>query len=423
MLTTRRYREGLKERLGRVPTRLDESIQGKQVIWLHAVSVGEVLAATRLINQLESLLNVGSPATPWRVMVSTTTRTGQALARQRFGGDRVFWFPLDFAWSVRSWMRALQPRLLVLMESELWPRLLSEASRWETPVAVVNARMSDRSFLRARRMRLLWRPVLNAVTVFLAQSDETRQRLEVLGVARERIEITGNLKFDIEPRKTPMLEALQARLGRSPVVIAGSLLDGEEDLLLREWAEIHRSVPGAVLLLAPRHPERFNTVAALVRRSFPLLLASRFLQPGNRADLGGRLEPFTVVLLDTVGDLAALYGLADVAFVGGSLVRKGGHNPLEPARVGVPVVMGPSFENFREIVTEMQAVGGLELVQNSVQLRQALVRLLRDRVEADLLGQRGKLVFQKMSGATARTVKALQLLLTQANSDPQASRL
>ena len=418
MLTTRRYREGLRERLGRVPARVRHAVAGRRVIWVHAVSVGEVLAATRLVSELEQSLNDADDGGggDWRVVVSTTTRTGQALARGRFGADRVFWIPLDFRWAVRAWMRVLQPRMLVLMESELWPRLLAECSQRGIPVAVVNARMSDRSFQRATRVKHLWARVLRRVTTFLAQSEETALRLAQLGVPAARIHVTGNLKYDIAPRQTEMVEALRPLLERRLLVVAGSLLDPEEKALLEHWPAIGGAAPDVVLLLAPRHPERFGEVARLISERYPLVRASALLreraaEERSAGERSASLEPLSVVLLDTVGDLAAVYSLADVAFVGGSLARKGGHNPLEPARLGVPVIMGPSFENFREIVTEMQAAGGVEIVHDGAELSRTLSRLLKDRVAADALGQRGRAVYEGKSGATGRTVAALLPLL------------
>lgn len=417
MLWTSRYRAGLRERLGVVPGRLRAAVAGRQVVWLHAVSVGEVLAASRLVPELETAMKAVSDAETWVVLVSTTTQTGQALARERFGADRVFWFPLDFAWAVRAWMRALQPHAVVLMESEMWPRLLVECSRRGIPVAVVNARMSDRSFRRAMRVRRLWRRVLGLITVFFAQGEETAERLRQLGVAQERVRLTGNLKYDLEPRDTEMTALLRPLLDRRVLAVAGSLSAPEETLLLEVWAAVRGRVPEAILLLAPRHPERFAAVAKQVPPGLVLYRATE-LRDRQRTQRGlERLKPGAVILLDTVGDLASIYRLADVAFVGGSLARKGGHNPLEPARFGIPVVMGPSFENFREMVTEMQAMRGIQIVHSAEELGAALLHLLTNRVEADALGQRGLQVFERRTGATRRTVEALTALLAAPRRD------
>ena len=422
MVVTRRYREGLRERLGRVPTHIRAAVQGRQVVWVHAVSVGEVLAAAHMIAELERTLNASVGAEgAWRVVVSTTTRAGQALARKRFGADRVFWFPLDFRWAVRAWLRALRPRLLVLMESELWPRLLHECARAAIPVAVANARLSDRSFRRSHRVRRLWVRVLRHVTVFLAQSQESAGRLRELGVPEDAIRVTDNLKYDSEPRETEMVQRLRPLLGQRSLLVAGSLLEPEERLLLKVWQATCRTVPQSLLVLAPRHPERFQAVARLIPQSFPLLRASMLLQAPPQSQ-PAMVEQCGVLLLDTVGDLAALYALADLAFIGGSLVPRGGHNPLEPARFGVPVVIGPSFENFREIVQEMQAHQGIQIVHSESELQRTLGHLLQDRVAADALGQRGQEIFGRRSGATGRTVSALVMLLGRHRSAGRAER-
>ncbi len=408
MMTTSRYREGLRERLGRVPARVRAAVGGKRVVWLHAVSVGEVLAAAGLVREMEAALAERDGRDAWRVMVSTTTRTGQALARERFGPERVFWFPLDFAWAVRAWMRVLEPRMVVLVESELWPRLLAECRRQGVPVAVANARMSDRSFRRAMRLRRLWGRVLPGISMFLAQSEETAERLRKLGVTERRVRMSGNLKYDLQPRPSAAAEVLRPLLGRRRSVVAGSILAGEDEMVLEAWQGVLERVPQAVLVLAPRHPERFEEVARRVSSGFALVRASEMMA---RQGGTGRLEGRTVVLLDTVGDLAAVYGLGDAAFVGGSLVRKGGHNPLEPARFGVAVVMGPSFENFREVVANLEAENGIRIVHDVRSLMESLSQLLMDPVEADALGQRGLGVFARESGATTRTVEALLAML------------
>jgi 3-deoxy-D-manno-octulosonic-acid transferase len=223
--------------------------------------------------------------------------------------------------------------------------------------------------------------------------------------------VSGNLKYDLDPRPSGLAETLRPLLGRRPSVVAGSVLAGEEEMVLQAWREVLERVPQAVLVLAPRHPERFGDVARQVGAAFRLVKASEVGAQGGP----GRLEPRTVVLLDTVGDLAAVYGLGDVAFVGGSLVRKGGHNPLEPARFGVPVVMGPSFENFREIVENLEAENGIRIVQDVRSLRDTLSHLLMDPVAADALGQRGLQVFVQKAGATARTVGAVLAMLPAAD--------
>ena len=413
MATTERYREGLRERLGAVPARLQAAVAGRRVVWVHAVSVGEVLAVSRLVKELAEALSeaaTGHDELPWTIVVSTTTRTGQALARHRFGAERVFYFPLDLPFAVRPYLRVLAPAMLVLAESELWPRMVHECERAGVPVAVVNARLSDRSFRRASRVRRLWARVLGKVTLWMAQSEADAQRLLSLGAKKDAVLVAGNLKYDLRAMgETPMSRRLGALLSKSQVVLAGSTLEGEESLFLGAWPEIHGSFPRATLLIAPRHPERFERVLAAVRDSgFPFFRCSQLLAAAEP------IPPGAVLLLDTIGDLAAMYGLADVAFVGGSLVQKGGHNPLEPARFGIPVFMGPSFQNFRDIVSKMRAGDGICILGGRSEVGVTVANLLGDREGALAMGRRGQQVYEREGGATARCIAALLPLVQEA---------
>jgi 3-deoxy-D-manno-octulosonic-acid transferase len=402
MAASGRYRAGLGERLGFVRTGLRAAVAGRPVVWVHAVSVGEVLAAARLIAELQAALP------DYRIVVSTTTQTGQELAKMRLEGVPVFYMPLDFAFCVRRYLRVLQPRLLVLMESELWPRMLVECERRGTPVAVVNARVSDRSFPRYMRLRALWRPLLAKVSLFLAQGEETEERLRRIGAPSKLVKCVGNIKYDVAFRTEP--NKIASRLGEllssGNLIVAGSTLPGEEELLLQAWPNIYRQLGYAALLIAPRHPQRFQDVEELLRKSGPTVPIST-----EAFWKRGEVVNGTVFLLDTIGDLGSVYELADAAFVGGSMAAKGGHNPLEPARFGVPVIMGPSFENFREIVHAMQANDGIRIVEDRDELSKTLVELLTNREAARAMGERGRQVFESQSGATARTAEALLKLL------------
>jgi len=407
MATTERYREGLRQRLGAVPWQLVLSVQGRRAVWVHAVSVGEVLAASRLVGELEVALGDG-----YRVVISTTTRTGQALARERFGANRVFYMPLDFAFSVRAYLRAVRPAALILMESELWPRMLHECGRGGVPVVVANARMSDRSFARAQRMQWIWGRILRKPALWLAQSEQDALRMVVAGVRTDRVQVAGNMKFDIRaPKRSRVPERIRTLAEGRPIFVAGSTVEGnpaEEELVIRAWKASMRGETKALLVLAPRHPERFAAVEAMLR-SMRYAKVSEHLGAGEVdeiSELG-----IEVVLLDTIGDLAAVYGVADVAFVGGSLVRRGGHNPLEPAQFGVPVVMGASFENFRDVVTKLQEAGGIRLVSDEVELGGVVADLSSDRAEAKAIGEAGRRVFEEQQGATARSVKAIVALI------------
>ena len=415
MATTQRYREGLRQRLGAVPAYLLAAIQGKRVLWVHAVSVGEVLAATRLVGELEAALGE-----EFGVVISTTTRTGQALARERFGAERVFYMPLDFAFAVRAYLRALRPVALILMENELWPRMLHECSRRNVPVAVVNARMSDRSFARAMRMQFLWGGVMREPALWLAQSEEDALRLVVVGVRTESVRVPGNMKYDIRaPEQSRIAELIREAAAGRPIVVAGSTVasttrgvDSEEAQVVYGW--MNGALPwGALLVIAPRHPERFKEVWEIAF-DFPALRATDLLAGKRRENAiqrtypdGKSLETMDIVLLDTIGDLAAVYGIADVAYVGGSMMERGGHNPLEPAQFGVPVVMGSSYENFREIVGKMIDANGIRIVKDEVELEIAFEDLLKNRGDAKVMGERGRQVFEQQQGATVRTVEAL----------------
>ncbi|MGA7886477.1 MAG: 3-deoxy-D-manno-octulosonic acid transferase [Acidobacteriaceae bacterium] len=393
MVTSGKYREGLGERLGRVPARVRGWLTSAPLIWIHAVSVGEVLAASRLIEDLTLRLP------DWQIVVSTTTRTGQMLARERFGAQRVFYFPLDFAFAVRSWLRALNPHLLVLAETEFWPRMLTECRRADVLIAVVNARISDRSWPRYRRLARLWRPLLSGVSAVQAQTELDAERLRALGA--QNVCVGGNLKFDVRAtRPAAVTERLREHLPPGArVLVGGSTLAGEEEMLLE-------AVPsGVVTILAPRHPERFGDVAQILRRrGVPWVRRTEWVQSP------AQLQPGSVFLLDSVGELASVYSLAEVAFVGGSLVPSGGHNPLEPAQFGVPVLMGESYENFRGIVETLRAADAIRIVGRE-ELKAVVAQMFADAAAGRAMGERGRRVFEREAGATARAVEAILEIL------------
>jgi 3-deoxy-D-manno-octulosonic-acid transferase len=391
MVRTGKYREGLRERLGRVPARLTRP-GARGCVWVHAVSVGEVLAASRLVEELERAM----PGVD--VYVSTTTRTGQGLARERFGVGRVFYFPLDFAFAMRGWLRWLRPGLVVLVESELWPRMLVECGRAGVPVAVVNARVSDRSWPRYRRLRVLWRPLVGSLGLVLAQSETDAERLRWLEATGAVC--AGNLKYDIRVSgEAAVTGELRRRLGAAVrVVVCGSTLEGEEELLLGALP-----LDEVVTVLAPRHPERFEEVARLV--------AGLGVRWERRSGWGvGEIGVGTVVLLDSVGELASVYSLATLAVVGGGFLWPGGHNPLEPAQFGVPVVMGAGYANFRGVVEGLVRERAV-VISDAAGLRTTLAKLLADPERSRTMGERGRLIFEQQAGATKRTLAALLPLL------------
>jgi 3-deoxy-D-manno-octulosonic-acid transferase len=397
MLRLGKYRAGLAERLGRVPARIRVGAE-LPVLWVHAVSVGEVLAIAPLVGEMR--------AQGFRVVVSTTTHTGQKLARDKFGAENVFYFPIDLGVCIGPYLRALRPRLVVLAETEFWPNFLRLARASGARLAVVNARISDRSLPRYRRWKGLLRRALEPVDLFLAQSELDAERLREVGAAAGRVEVTGNLKFDASPPvENEAVAALGLRLlaTSGPILVAGSTVEDEEEYVLQAFRMVAGEYPSAVLVLAPRHRERFEAVARLLsEKRFGWVRRSELNsgKPGGE-ELGGK-----VVLLDTLGELAAVYRYANVAFVGGSLVARGGHNILEPAFFGRPILVGPHTENFRDVVACFEKRRAVVRCTTK-NLGITCVLLLREAAEREALGQRAQQVLLEERGATARTVEHL----------------
>jgi 3-deoxy-D-manno-octulosonic-acid transferase len=310
-------------------------------------------------------------------------------------------------WAVRAYLNALKPHMLVLAETEFWPNLLNGCFRRGIPVAVVNARISDRSWPRYQMLRRLWKPLLGRLGSVQAQSKTDAERLLAIGCTPERVAVAGNLKFDVraaeEAEATRLLNASATGLR---FVVAGSTLEGEEAALLEAWPQLLSADAQLAMVLAPRHPERFAAVAALLERSGN--------QWARRSEwMAKPAEPLRfgeIVLLDSIGELASVYSLASVAFVGGSLVPAGGHNPLEPAQFGVPIVMGPHYANFVAITDSLREHDALRIAAKD-ELTGALIELLRDRRAAEAMGALAREVFERQAGATERCVTALRELL------------
>lgn len=399
MLRQGKYRAGLSERLGRVPERIVKDGAGP-VIWIHAVSVGEALAISELVSRLKAQVQGA------RVVVSTTTQTGYKLAAERFGAENVFYFPLDFAFAIRPYMQRLRPKVVVLAETEFWPNFIRLATEAGAKIVVTNARISDRSFPRYRRFAGLMRPVLRNIDAFLAQSKLDAERLVEIGAPQERVSVGGNLKFEVKPPDTSLgfvraLAASIATQGIGPVIVAGSTVEGEEPLVLDAFRTVTAQFPKALLILAPRHKERFENVADLLKSS-----AMQFVRRTELSAEATEVRAGSVLVLDSIGELAAVYSLADVAFVGGSLVPRGGHNILEPAYFGKATVVGPHTENFRDIIKYFTAEDAV-LVCESEELGERWIALLRESVVRNAFGRRARTVFEQRSGATERTVDAI----------------
>src|SRR5450755_546532 len=393
-----KYREGLRERLGKIPPRL--RLQSLPAIWVHAVSVGEVLAVSELVSRLRQRFP------KYRVVVSTTTATGQKLATKHFGEDSVFYFPLDFAFAIRPYFSVLRPRLVVLAETEFWPNFLRLAHASGARIAVVNARISDRSWPGYRRFRSILKSVLRNVDLFLAQTEEDASRLRDIGAATDRVQVSGNLKFDVSaPDPPPIVDRLRSNFqqaGAGPVMVFGSTAEGEEELLLRAFENVLANYPRAVMILAPRRPERFGQVGQLLEQ-----LGIRFWR---RSMWSGDPVAGGVFLADTIGELASLYALADVAFVGGSLVPRGGHNIIEPAQHGVAIMETEPTENFRDIVSLFQGQDAVRIV-GPAEFPLVLMGLLSNDDERIALGCRAAETLRSQMGATEKTLQALEQFL------------
>jgi len=411
MLRHGKYRAGLRQRFGAVPPHLAKT-GNQRTIWVHAVSVGEVVASSAVVESLRR------EYPSHRILISTTTSTGQKLAAKKFGADNVFYFPVDFAFAVRPYVEALRPDLCVIAETEFWPNFLRLARRKGARIAVINCRISDRSLPGYRRLRF-WLPrVLANIDLFLAQTEEDRRLLVEIGAAKTKVQVAGNLKFDIAPPPMPSIAAsLRAsfdQTGAGPVLVCGSTLDEEEGLLLSAFRNILATHSKAVMILAPRHPERFADVAALVDQ-LGFRVWRRSLWSGEPL-AGG------VLVLDSIGELAALYSLATVAFVGGSLVPRGGHNILEPAMYGVAIVTGNHYENFRDIVNFFLSRNAVRVV-GMAELALVFMDLIGSSEERAKLGRNALAALDSQRGATARTVQALVELMNKELMNESAARI
>lgn len=371
-------------------------------IWIHAVSVGEVLAAKPLLDGLKQRFRDRA------IFVSTTTETGQRLARERLSGaDAIFYFPLDWTVSVRRALDSLCPALIVIMETEIWPNFLREASRRRIPVVFANARISVRSFARFNRWKavaeVFYEEVLRDATLFLAQTAEDARRLAAMGAPEDRVEVTGNLKYDVEPPSASLFGEWLAEQARSqerwPVVVAGSVAAEEEEEIVAAYDIVQRQWRHALLILAPRKPDRFAPAANIVAAGGWTVMRR------SQLDLAAPLdENADVILLDSIGELSGLYALADATFVGGSLVASGGHNILEPAWFSRPPVFGPWMENFREMADQfLSARAGVQVNSGSM-LGKVWVQLIEDNAARERMGRAAREICERNRGATARSL-------------------
>jgi 3-deoxy-D-manno-octulosonic-acid transferase len=407
----------LGERLGSVPPRIvsratgsgaaDDFVPG--AIWIHAVSVGEVLAAKPLAEGLQRRF-------PGRaVFVSTTTETGQRLARERLESvDGIFYFPLDWVVPVRRALRSIHPALVIVMETEIWPNFLREARRQGVPVVFANARISEKSFARFKHWDFLvgefFKRTLQDAELFLAQTPEDAARLREMGAAEDRVEVTGNLKYDGEPPATSefgaWLEAQIRAQERWPMFVAGSVVAEEEEAVIAAYDIVQRQWRRALLVLAPRKPDRFDAAADIAAAGGWNVIRRSRVDATKPLD-----ENADVLVLDSIGELAGLYSLADAVFVGGSLVPAGGHNILEPAWFSKPPVFGRSMENFRDMAGQfLAAKAGVE-VTSGQQLGKVWVQLVEDNALRERMGKAARGLSEGNRGAAARSLERIAAVL------------
>jgi 3-deoxy-D-manno-octulosonic-acid transferase len=426
-LIQKKYLSNLPERFGRkFPPGLVEGSSpdsNQKSIWIHAVSVGEVLAVLPLAQRLKKKYPQR------RLVVSTTTLTGQKLARERMQfADAIFFFPMDWRGPVRRAISAANPAAVIIVETEIWPNFMRECRRKNVPVAFVNGRLSERSFRGFKRalsysagtLAGFLKQVLSDAAIYLMQSRDDAERLIALGAPADRVTVTGNLKYDLaEPDASPLsawLEAEVARSDRRPVIVAGSVLANEEARVLEAFAKVEGEFPRALLILAPRKPEQFDHAAVIVADSGHKLLRRSDLSL-NGAGSSALTEAGKVMLLDSIGELAGLYRLADVVFVGGSLVPSGGHNILEPAAFGKVPIYGPSMENFREMAAKFLAAGAAIQVNDPEELGAAWRSLLKDAKSAQRMGASARRLVDQNRGATDRVLEQLESVLGFARSE------
>jgi 3-deoxy-D-manno-octulosonic-acid transferase len=396
---------GWRERLGFLPGDIPASGE-PGAVWLHAVSVGETLAVAGLVRELQA----GYPGR--RIFLSHVTPAGREASEKRVPGVAGrFFLPLDWRWCVRRVFRRLRPAVLVIAETELWPNLLRAAHESGVRVALVNARLSDRSFQGYRRFRPFLRRVLANVDWIGAQTPADRERFVSLGAPVERVAVTGNIKFDAQPPAprefTAALRKALKLAERGPVVVAASTMAGEEPQVLAAWKQVRAAHPQALLILAPRHPARFEAVSQLLARQ-GLSAIRRSALESSPENMARQLAAAEIFLLDTIGELAGVFALGDVVFVGGSLVPTGGHNLLEPAYWGKAILFGPHMHNFRDIAARFLETGSAVQVESAADLGRTIFDLLGDEPRCRKLGAAARELLALESGATRRILDRMR---------------
>lgn len=400
-VTKGKYREGFAEKfLGRVPGRPEAA---SQHLWLHAVSVGEVNLLAPLISELQQIY----PGVTFHI--TTTTKAGHELAKTKYAEHTVSYAPLDFSWAVDRAYRNIQPDAVLLAELELWPNLIRFADRHDAKIAVVNGRLSEKSHRGYSRIRFLVGPLLQKLDWIGAQDESYSRRFTDLGADPSKVQVTGSIKFDgIAPdRQNPQTQAFRQLAGLNDddiVWLAGSTQNGEEPIILEAFQAARQQVPSLKLLLVPRHPHRFDEVATY--------LQSQNVNYQRRSQLSSEsLATSSILLIDSVGELSAWWGTADIAFVGGSLGNRGGQNMIEPAAYGVAVAVGPNTWNFKDVVERLRAADALTVVRDAESLAAFVVKASLETTWREQQGDQAKEVVLAQQGATKRTIESLKPLL------------
>ena len=401
VLLSRKRRVNLPDRIGLRGAPRQAPIDGRATVWVHAVSVGETLASVPLLRLLRRRVPDA------RLLVSSVTLTGRETAVKSLSGviDEGFFFPFDLPGLCGRFLDRVRPDVVVIVETEIWPNFIAACARRGIPVVIVNGRLSKRSFAGYMRFRWFFAPILRTLRTISAQTAEDAERFAALGAPREILTVGGNLKFDVSPPETgasPLSGMLlREKAAGAAWIVAGSTHDGEEAQVLRAFLSAGKGNPSIRLLLAPRHPERFDAVEDLLHREGISMVRRTAISEGADVLAG------TVLLLDTVGELSGAYAAADLAFVGGSLVPKGGHNVLEPAWHGVPTIVGPHMENFSEIADAFLAGDALIRVAGEEELAERLARFAADPHVFRETGRRAKELLETFRGASEASTAAV----------------
>jgi 3-deoxy-D-manno-octulosonic-acid transferase len=419
-----KYAGSFWQRMGRLPREV--AGDGRKTVWVHTVSVGEFIAARPLIERLRR------DFAGWRLVVSTTTATGQRLARAQPASlsDAVFYFPFDWRFASRRSLAQVNPQIVIILETELWPNFLRECRRRGVTTVLVNGRISPRSFSRYSKARRFISRVLGDLSLLVMQSEADAGRARLLGARDETVRVCGNLKYDVgAPGQTAPISNLKsedldgpapdtireidfqfALSSSSNLIVAGSTAQGEEEALLAALKQVRRApgLEGTRMVIAPRHPERFDEVASLIAGS-----GFRSARRSEAAGEAGMLKSADVILLDTIGELAAIYRFASAVFIGGSLVPRGGHNIIEPAVYARPIMVGPHTDNFRQIIADFAREEALVQVSEggegaATALAREAIRLLSDRAAAQAMGARAREILMKNRGATDCVITAIK---------------